>query len=159
MTKVEVSRSLGESWFASSIRSEIFKEKHLLGSSVSVNFQVMRRTELEKSTCERLLQKLGVFEGLFLVRLPFLGGNCPGGGIVLFSLALGQLPPGQFPPGQLPSMPITPQTITPWTVIPYANCAPDNYPRDNSPLCQLSPGQSPPPHPSIADPPEASWLS
>ena len=48
-----------------------FLGKHLLGSSVSVKFQVIRRTELEKSTCERLLQKLGVFEGLFLVRLPF----------------------------------------------------------------------------------------
>ena len=48
-----------------------FQGKHLLGSSVSVKFQVIRRTELEKSTCERLLQKLGVFEGLFLVRLPF----------------------------------------------------------------------------------------
>ena len=48
-----------------------FQGKHLLGSSVSVKFQVIRRTELEKSTCERLLQKLGVFEGLFLVKLPF----------------------------------------------------------------------------------------
>ena len=48
-----------------------FQGKHQLGSSVSVKFQVIRRTELEKSTCERLLQKLGVFEGLFLVRLPF----------------------------------------------------------------------------------------
>ena len=48
-----------------------FQGKHLLGSSVSVKFQVIRRTELEKSTCERPLQKLGVFEGLFLVRLPF----------------------------------------------------------------------------------------
>ena len=45
--------------------------KHLLGSSVSVKFQVIQRTELEKNTSERLLQKLGVFEGLFLVRLPF----------------------------------------------------------------------------------------
>ena len=48
-----------------------FQGKHLLGSSVSVKFQVIRRTELEKSTCERLLQKLGVFEGLFLVKFPF----------------------------------------------------------------------------------------
>ena len=48
-----------------------FQGKHLLGSSVSVKFQVIRRTELEKSTCERLLHKLGVFKGLFLVRLPF----------------------------------------------------------------------------------------
>ena len=48
-----------------------FQGKHLLGSSVSVKFQVIRRTELEKSTCEWLLQKLGVFEGLFLVKLPF----------------------------------------------------------------------------------------
>ena len=48
-----------------------FQGKHLLGSSVSVKFQVIRRTELEKSTCERLLEKLGVFEGLFLVKLPF----------------------------------------------------------------------------------------
>ena len=48
-----------------------FPGKHLLESSVSVKFQVIRRTELEKSTCERLLQKLGVFEGLFLVKLPF----------------------------------------------------------------------------------------
>ena len=49
-----------------------FQGKHLLGSSVSVKFRVIRRIELEKSTCERLLlQKLGVFEGLFLVKLPF----------------------------------------------------------------------------------------
>ena len=48
-----------------------FQGKHLLGSSVSVKFQIIRRAELEKSTCERLLQKLGVFEGLFLVKLPF----------------------------------------------------------------------------------------
>ena len=48
-----------------------FQGKHLLGSSVSVKVQVIRRTELEKSTCERLLQKLGVFEGLFFVKLPF----------------------------------------------------------------------------------------
>ena len=48
-----------------------FQGKHLLGSSVSVKFQVIRRTELEKSTCERLLQKLGDFESLFLVKLPF----------------------------------------------------------------------------------------
>ena len=48
-----------------------FQGKHLLGSSVSVKFLVIRRTELEKSTCERLSQKLGVFEGLFLVKLPF----------------------------------------------------------------------------------------
>ena len=48
-----------------------FEGKHLLGSSVSVKFQVIRRTELEKSTCERLLQKLGVFKGVFLVKLSF----------------------------------------------------------------------------------------
>ena len=48
-----------------------FHGKHLLGSSVLVKFQVIRRTKLEKSTCERLPQKLGVFEGLFLVKLPF----------------------------------------------------------------------------------------
>ena len=48
-----------------------FQGKHLLGSSLSIKFQVIRRTELEKSTCERLLQKLGVFEGLILVELPF----------------------------------------------------------------------------------------
>ena len=48
-----------------------FQGKHLLGSSVSVKFHVVRRTELEKTTCERLLQKLGVFEGLFLVKVPF----------------------------------------------------------------------------------------
>ena len=48
-----------------------FQGKHLLGSSVSVKFHVIRRTELEKSTCKWLLQKLGVFEGLFLVRLSF----------------------------------------------------------------------------------------
>ena len=48
-----------------------FQGKHVLGSSVSVKFQIIRRAELEKSTCERLLQKLGVFEGLFLVKLPF----------------------------------------------------------------------------------------
>ena len=48
-----------------------FQGKHLLGNSVSVKFQVIRRTELEKSTCERLLQKLGVFEDLFLVKLSF----------------------------------------------------------------------------------------
>ena len=47
-----------------------FQGKHLLGSSVLVKFQVIRRIELEKSTCERLLQKLRVFEGLFLVKLP-----------------------------------------------------------------------------------------
>ena len=48
-----------------------FQGKHLLGSSVSAKFQVIRRTELEKNTCEWLLQKLGVFEGPFLVKLPF----------------------------------------------------------------------------------------
>ena len=45
--------------------------KHPLGSSVSVKFQVIRRTELAKSTCEWLLLNLGVFERLFLVQLPF----------------------------------------------------------------------------------------
>ena len=49
-----------------------FQRKHLLGSSVSVNFQVIWRTELEKSTCEGLLQKLGVFEGLFWSGCPFM---------------------------------------------------------------------------------------
>ena len=29
-----------------------FQGKHLLGISVSVKFQVIRRTELEKNTCE-----------------------------------------------------------------------------------------------------------
>ena len=48
-----------------------FQGKHQLGSSVSVKFPVIRRKELEKSTCERLFQKLEVFEGLFLVNLPF----------------------------------------------------------------------------------------
>ena len=48
-----------------------FQGKHLLGSSASVKFQVIQRTELEKSTCNWLLQNLGVFEGLFLVKLPF----------------------------------------------------------------------------------------
>ena len=48
-----------------------FQGKHLLGNSVLVKFQVIWRTQLEKSTCERLLQKLGVFKGLFLVRLSF----------------------------------------------------------------------------------------
>ena len=33
-----------------------FQEKHLLGSSVSVEFQVIRRTELEKINWERLIQ-------------------------------------------------------------------------------------------------------
>ena len=36
-----------------------FQGKHLVESSVSAKFQVIRRTELEKSICERLLlQKL-----------------------------------------------------------------------------------------------------
>ena len=48
-----------------------FQGKNLLESSVSVKSQVIRRTELEKSTWERKLQKLGVFEVLFLVKLPF----------------------------------------------------------------------------------------
>ena len=48
-----------------------FEGKYLLESCVSVKFQVMRRTELEKSTCQRLYQKLRVSEGLFLVKLPF----------------------------------------------------------------------------------------
>ena len=71
MTKVGVSRSLRESWFASGNRSEIFQGKHLLGNSVSVKFHDVRKTELEESNCEWLHQKLGVFEGLFLVKLPF----------------------------------------------------------------------------------------
>ena len=33
-----------------------FQEKYLLGSSVSVEFQVIRRTELEKINWERLIQ-------------------------------------------------------------------------------------------------------
>ena len=48
-----------------------FQGKNLLGNSVLVKFQVIRRTELAESTCEQLLQKLGVFENLFLVRLSF----------------------------------------------------------------------------------------
>ena len=48
-----------------------FQEKHLLGKSVSVKFDFIQNTELEKSNCEWLLQKLRVFEGLFLVKLPF----------------------------------------------------------------------------------------
>ena len=71
MTKVGVSQSLRESWFASGNRLEIFQGKHPLGNSVSVKFHVIRKTELEESNCEWLHQKLGVFEGLFLVKLPF----------------------------------------------------------------------------------------
>ena len=48
-----------------------FQGKHLLGSSVSVKFQVIRRKELEKGTCEQLLQKLGVFEVSFWSGCPF----------------------------------------------------------------------------------------
>ena len=48
-----------------------FQEKHLLGKPVSVKFDFIQKTELEKSNCEWLLQKLRVFEGLFLVKLPF----------------------------------------------------------------------------------------
>ena len=68
-------------------------------------------------------------------------------------------------------------TQFPIKVPDHANCPPENHPADNCPLCQLPPrqlppdhcplcqllpGQSPPPpppHHSIADPPEASWLS
>ena len=35
-----------------------FQGKHLLGSSVPVKLHVMHGTEMEKSYCERLLQKL-----------------------------------------------------------------------------------------------------
>ena len=48
-----------------------FQEKHLLGKSVSVKFDFIQKTELEKSNYEWLLQKLRVFEGLFFVKLPF----------------------------------------------------------------------------------------
>ena len=49
-----------------------FQGKHLLGSSVSVKFQVIRRTELEKSTWERLLQKLKVWKVAFWSGGPFM---------------------------------------------------------------------------------------
>ena len=48
-----------------------FQEKHLLGKSVSVKFDFIQKTELEKSNYKWLLQKLRVFEGLFFVKLPF----------------------------------------------------------------------------------------
>ena len=58
MTKGEVSWSLRESWFASSNHSAIFKEKIYLEGLFQEKFQVTQRTELEKSNCEFLLQKL-----------------------------------------------------------------------------------------------------
>ena len=71
MKKVKVSRSPAEELVCFKQPFGNFQRKHLLGSSVSVKLQVIRTIELEKSTCEWLFQKVGILEGLFLVRLSF----------------------------------------------------------------------------------------